>query len=80
MLRSYWGAFIKGRFHNKSNSEPIRRGAFLQGPFLQGVGGGGTSKKNESHLRQTLSEIKKDWHKKIGFRNEVFFGVKEFFS
>ena len=43
MWRSFRGAFLKGRFHNKSNSEPIRRGAFLQAPFLQGVGGGGVS-------------------------------------
>ena len=38
-FRSLRGAFVKGRFHNRSSAEPIRRGAFVKGSFVQGGGG-----------------------------------------
>ena len=33
------GPYVKGRFHNRSIAEPIRRGAFVKGPFVMGGGG-----------------------------------------
>ena len=33
------GPYVKGRFHNRSSAEPIRRGAFVKGPFVMGGGG-----------------------------------------
>ena len=40
LRRSLWGPYVKGRFHNRSSGEPIRRGAFVKGPFVMGGGGG----------------------------------------
>ena len=39
--RSLWGPYVKGRYGNRLSEEPIRRGAFVKGPFvMEGRGGG----------------------------------------
>ena len=69
MRRSLGGPFVQGLFHNRSSAEPMRRGAFVQGPFVQE--GGGVYGANTEGLRPTFLTVLRIV---ISFRNpRIFF-------